>query len=105
MSSCEVEYISAAATCMRVSYLRMLIYDLEYLGSHNYDDDNMDYEPVKIIIDNEEAICMAKCNKDSVRNRYVAQRFHYVRQVSALNKHQFELIGTKQQLADILTKV
>ena len=105
MSSGEAEYISAATACMRASHLRMLIYDLKYLGTPRYDGDNSNYEPARIIIDNEAAICMAKCNKDTARNSLVARRFHYVRQGTALKEHKFEWIGTKYQLADILTKV
>ena len=58
-----------------------------------------------MIIDNQAAICMANCNKDTAGNRHVACRFHYVRQGTALKEHKFEWIGTKYQLADILTKV
>ena len=83
----------------------MLIYDLKHLGTPKYDGDNLNYEPAKIIIDNEAAICMTKCNKDTAGNRYVARRYHYVRQGTALKEHKFEWIGTKYQLADILTKV
>ena len=72
MSSGEAEYISAAAAYMRASHLRMLLYDLKYLGTSKYDGENMKYEPAKIIIDNEAAIYMADCNKDTAGNRYVA---------------------------------
>ena len=68
MSSGEAEYISAA-TCMRASHLMMLIYDLKYLGTSKNDGDNMNYEPAKIIIDNEAAICMANCNKDTAEKK------------------------------------
>ena len=63
----------------------MLIYDLKYLCSEDYGGDNMEYEPAEIIIDNEAAISMAKCNKDTAGNRHVARRFHYVRQGTALS--------------------
>ena len=71
MSSDEAEYISTAAACMRASHITMLIYDWKYLGTPKYDGDNMNYEPVKIIIDNEAAICMANCNKDTTGNRHM----------------------------------
>ena len=48
---------------------------------------------------------MAKYNKDTVGNRHVARRSHYVRQGTTLNKHKFHWINTKHQLADVLTKV
>ena len=50
------------------------------------------------------AIFMAKCNKDPAGNRLVSRRYHYVRQGTTLKEHDFKWIGTKNQLADILTK-
>ena len=40
MSSGEAEYISAAVACVKASHLRMLVYDLRFLGSNSYDGDN-----------------------------------------------------------------
>ncbi len=94
MSSGEAEYTSAAVACMKASHLRMLVYDLRFLGSTSYDGDNLKYEPSRIIVDNEAAISMAKCNKDTAGNRHVARRYHYVRQGTTLNEHVFEWIGT-----------
>ena len=62
-------------------------------------------KPAKIIIDNEAAICMAKCNKDTAGNRHVARRIHHVRQGTVLKEHKFEWISFKFQLTGILTKV
>ena len=89
MTSGEAEYIYAAVACMRASHLRMLIYDLKYLCSEDYDGDNIEYDPAKIIMDNKATISMAKYNKETARNRHVARRFHYVRQGTALNEHKF----------------
>ena len=83
----------------------MLIYDLRYLCTAEYDGDKLNQKPAKIIIDNEAAICMTKCNKDTAGNRHVARRFHYVRRGTVLKEHEFEWISSKFQLADILTKV
>ena len=95
MSSGEAEYISATVAYMRASHLRMLTYDMKFLVSKGYDGDNMNYEPARIIIDNEVAVSMAKCYKDTVGNWHVARRFHYVRKGTALNEHQFHRVGTK----------
>ena len=65
------------------------------MGSDNYDQDNISMELARIIIDNEAAISMATCNKDTAGNRHVARRYHYVWQGTALQKHKFEWIGTK----------
>ena len=87
MSSGEAECISVAATGMRASHLHLLIYILEYLGTPKYDGDNIDYEPARIIINNKADICIAKCNKDTARNRHVARQFQCSRQGTALKEH------------------
>ena len=104
MSSGEAEYISAAVACMKASHIRMLEYDFKFLGSKSYDLDNSIFELSRIIIDIEAAIAMSKCNKDTAGNRYVARRYHYLRQGTSMNEHKFEWIGTKLQLTDTLTK-
>ncbi len=58
MSSSEVKYISVAVACMKASNLRILEYDLRFLGCQSYDGDNLKYEPSKIIVDNEATISM-----------------------------------------------
>ena len=78
MSSGEAEYISAATACMRASHLRMLIYDLNYLCTAEYDGDILNPKPAKILIDNEAAICMAKCNKDTAGNRLPYFRYGWL---------------------------
>ena len=92
MSSGEAEYIATATACMRASYLCMLTYNLRHLGTSEYDGDNIKCQPARKIIDNEAAISMAKCNKDTAGNRHVARRFHYVRQGTVLNEHKFRFI-------------
>ena len=71
MSSGEAEYILAAAACMRASHLQMLTYDLRCLGTAEYDSVNLKCQPARIIIDNEAAICIAKCNNNTAENRHV----------------------------------
>ena len=47
MSSGEAEYISAATAWMKASHLRMLIYDLRYLCTAEYDGDKLNQTPAK----------------------------------------------------------
>ena len=62
------------------------------------------HQPRLLLIIYEAAIAMATCNKDTAGNRHVARRYHYVRQGTSLKEHTFNWIGSKHQLADILTK-
>ena len=104
MSSREAEYISAAVAYMKASHIRMLEYDFRHLGTQSYNLENPICEPSRIIIDNEAAIAMSKCKTDTAVNRHVARRYHYVHQGTSLNKHKFEWISSKLQVADTLTK-
>ena len=105
MLSGEAEFSSAAVAYMKASHLRIFMYDLKFLCSESFDGDNMNYEPEKIIIDDEATISMAKYNKDTARNRHVARRFHYMRQGTTLNEHNFHWISIKYQLSYVLTRV
>ena len=90
---------------MRASHLPKIINYLKYLCTTEYDGGELSQKSAKIIIDNQSAICMARCNKDTAENRYVARRFHYVRQGFIFKDHKVEGISSKFQLPDILTKV
>ena len=72
---------------MRASHLKMLLNNMRFIGSENYNQDVINLESARIIIDNEAAICMAKYNKDAAGNRHVARRYHYVQQGTALQEH------------------
>ena len=52
---------------------------LRYMGSKSYDGDDLKCESSRIIVHNDAAISMARCNKDTAGNRHVARRYHYVR--------------------------
>ena len=81
MSSGEAEYISAAVACMKASHLRMLVYDLRFLGCDSYDSDKLkSCEPSRIIVDNEATISMPRCHNDTAGNSHVARTYHYIRQ-------------------------
>ena len=83
MSNGEAEYISTTVACMTASFLRMSIYNLRYIEGDEYDHDSVRMKSVRIFIDIEAAISMAKCNNDTAGNRHVA-RHHYIWQRTAL---------------------
>ena len=83
----------------------MLIYDIRCLWSKEYNSNELTCKPSRIIVDNEAAIAMAKCNNDTAGNRHVARRYHYVCQGSTVKEHTFEWISTKYQLADPLIRL
>ena len=62
------------------------------------------YPASNVILDSEAAIAIASSDKDTKRTRHILQRYHFVRQGSALGQHQLGQIGTENQIADPLTK-
>ena len=59
-----------------------------------YDQDNINLKPKRIIRDNEAAISTDKYNKDTTGNRHVARRYNFMQQCTSLQEHIFESIGT-----------
>jgi len=104
-SSAEAEYMAACAACMAMSHLSMVVYDLEHLGSKEYDKYHTPKtSPNILLVDNDATVNMAKNFKPTKRNRHIERRFHYVRLGQQDNKHRIVWISTKDQLADDLTK-
>ena len=60
---------------------------------------------MKIITDNEAAISMSKCNKNTTGNRHVAKQFHYIRLGTVLYEDKFQWLYSNYQIANIQTKV
>ena len=73
---------------MAMSHLAMVTYDLEKLGSKEYDQYYTPKNSLNILlVDNEPTVNMARNFKPSKRNRHIERRFHYVRNGQAENKH------------------
>ncbi|KAJ4740894.1 Transposon Ty1-H Gag-Pol polyprotein [Rhynchospora pubera] len=94
LSSCEAEYIAATtAACLGV-WLQFLLTDLLQRKTGT----------VKLYIDNKSAISLCKNPVYHDRTKHIDTRFHYIRECVEEKKIEVEHIGTKDQLADILTK-
>ena len=106
MSSAESEYMAACAGCMAGVHIHMLLYDLLYLGTPNYDKVQLSLPnpPTVIMVDNQAAVQMAKNDQITCRNCHIARRYHYVREGQKLKLHILKHCGKEDQLADIATK-
>ena len=102
MSSAEAEYMSAYNLCMKLAHLRMLVYDIENMGSPNFDTDPE--TPTVVLIDNQATVSMSKSKKVTSKNRHTRRREHYVRQGQERGEHNLNWLPAKFQLADIMTK-
>jgi len=94
LSSCEAEYVAAAAAACQGVWLSCLIGDL--LGTKE--------APVKLFMDNKSAIALSKNPVHHDRSKHIDTKFHFIRECVEEGKVEVEHVGTADQLADIFTK-
>jgi hypothetical protein len=94
LSSCEVEYIAATTAACQGVWLSRLLGEL--IGKPA--------TTVKLHVDNQSAIELAKNPVHHERSKHIDSRFHYIRECVEEGKVDISHVGTDGQLADILTK-
>jgi hypothetical protein len=106
MSSAEAEYMSACAAAMTSAVIRMLLYDMRYLGTNEYKlyDHPIRFPPVILCVDNAATVAMSNSPKLTKKTRHIARHYHYVRDGVQRKQHTIQWIPKTIQLADVLTK-
>ena len=106
MSTSEAEYMAACSATMATAHIRMLLYDMLYLGTKQWRESTQRLPsiPAILMIDNEATVQIAKNGKLTRKTRHIERRFHFVRQGQQDGSHQLHWIPCDSQLADILTK-
>jgi hypothetical protein len=108
MSTSEAEYIAACSASMATAHIRMLLYDMTYLGTKQWRESTQPLPtiPSILMINNEATVQVARNGKLTRKTRHIEQRFHYVLQGQQDGTHQLHWIPIpcESQLADILTK-
>jgi hypothetical protein len=94
LSSCEAEYVAAAAAACQGVWLSRLVGDL--LGTKE--------AQVKLLMDNMSAIALSKNPVHHDRSKHIDTKFHFIRECIEEGKVEVQHIGTVEQLADIFTK-
>lgn len=94
LSSCEAEYVAAAAAACQGVWLSRLLGDL--MGTKEM--------PVKLLMDNMSAIALSKNPVHHERSKHIDTRYHFLRECIEEGKVEVDHIGTAEQLADIFTK-
>ncbi|WVZ50304.1 hypothetical protein U9M48_001570 [Paspalum notatum var. saurae] len=94
LSTCEAEYVAAAAACCQAVWLRRLL--REVTGEEPR-------APV-LRVDNNSAIELAKNPVLHDRSKHIDIRFHYIRECVVEGQVVLGHVDTAQQLADLLTK-
>ena len=106
MSTSEAEYMAACSATMSAAHIRMLLYDMMFLGTKHWRESSQQLPtiPIVLMVDNEATVQIAKNGKLTRKTRHIERRFHYVRQGQQDGTHQLHWIPCEFQLADVLTK-
>ena len=94
LSSCEAEYMALSLAIQEAIYLSMLIKDLLLLDVH----------PVKLYVDNQGAISLAKNPVNHARSKHIDIRYNFVRDHVTKKKIEIEYVSTEHNVADLMTK-
>jgi hypothetical protein len=106
MSTSEAEYMAACSATMATAHIRMLLYDMMFLGTKQWRESTqrLPTTPTVLMIDNDATVQIAKNGKLTRKTRHIERRFHFVRQGQQDGLHQLHWIPNESQVADILTK-
>ena len=94
LSTCEAEYIAAAACACQAMWLGYILGELNLVEEG----------PVKIYVDNKSVISLAKNPESHSRSKHINIKYHFLRE--QVNDKIVELLHckTEENLADIFTK-
>jgi len=94
LSTCEAEYIAAAACVCHAIWLRRLLERMTLKQE----------EATKIYIDNKSAIALAKNPVHHERSKHIDTRFHFIREHVKMKEVELHHKSSSDQVADIFTK-
>ena len=105
LSSAEAEYMGACNAGSMICHLRELLYDFEFLGTPEYDEDGHTQQvPTIILVDNQATVRMSKNYKVTSKNRHIARRWHFLRRGVKDRLFSLAWVPGKDQLANDCTK-
>jgi hypothetical protein len=94
LSSCEAEYVAAAAAACQGIWLSRLVADM--MGTEEM--------KVKLLMDNMSAIALSRNPVNHDRSKHIDTKYHFLRECIEDGKVEVEHVGTAEQVADIFTK-
>ena len=95
LSTCEAEYMALSAATQEVKFLTQLFLDMS--GEETS-------KGVKLYVDNQGAIALAKNPVHHQRSKHIDIRYHYVRQEVQNGSIDLDYIPSSENIADMFTK-
>ncbi|PIK49151.1 putative Gag-pol polyprotein [Apostichopus japonicus] len=94
LSTAEAEYIALASAAQEAVWLQRLNTDLQ----------NKPNKPLRILEDNQSAICMAKNPQFHGRTKHIEIKYHFIRETVEHGTIELMYCPTEDMVADLLTK-
>jgi hypothetical protein len=91
----EEEYIAATTCCTQVLWMTQTLQDMQV----KYD------EPISILCDNTNTISISKNSVMHSKKKHITIKYHFLREQTTEKNIKLECVGTKEQIADIFTKL
>jgi hypothetical protein len=94
LSTCEAEYVAAAACVCHVMWLRRLLKEINFAQ----------HEATSIYLNNKSAIELAKNSVHHERSKHIDVKFYFIREQVKEKKVELIHMSSDDQVADIFTK-
>ena len=94
LSTAETEYIAIDLCCAQILWMKQTL-----------SDSDLSFEHIPIKRDNTSAINISKNFVQHFRTKHIEIRHHFLRNHAQKDDITFEFVSTKDQLADIFTKL
>ena len=94
LSSCEAEFIALTVAAQEAKFLNQLLIDLN----------ENDQSPVKLFVDNQGAMALAKNPVFHQRSKHIDIKYHFIRDEIAQNNLNVQYVPTNYNIADTFTK-
>jgi hypothetical protein len=94
LSTAEAEYVATGACCAQLLWMKQALSDF-----------SCEFSKIPLLYDNESAIKLANNPVQHSRTKHIDIRYHFLRDHEANGDIVLRHVSTKQQLADIFTKL
>lgn len=94
LSSMEAEYMAAASATREAVWMRTFLSEIRILPTQR----------IRLLIDNQSAISLAKNTVFHSRTKHIAIRYHFIRKKVDSGEIELKYVPTNWQVADVLTK-
>ena len=93
LSSCEAEYVALGEAVKEALWLKHLLSEIKFPQG-----------PVRIYIDNQSAIKLAKNSMVRPRTKHIRMRYHWLREQVEAKQVELIYVPTNENIADMFTK-